>query len=361
MQVERPRLTYLISSLQIGGAERGMARLLEGLVNDYDVTVVALRGGDRGIVGELPDTVRVLDLDIHSLWDVIELRHLCRELTNTDILVCSLYHAAVIGAVVGWATQVPAVVTWQHNERFENRRRRILYGLVARLSDQVLADSETVRTMIQRTYSLPDWKVRTVPIAGIDIERFAPRTDMNDADTTGDDGVTKVGILGRLLEQKNHEAVLMAADRLRDEPIRFEIAGQGPRESVLRDRARERGLKDVRFRGFVDNAPAFLNELDIYVQPSHYEGLCMTVLEAMACGLPVVGTAVGGLTETVLDGDTGYLVDPGDQETFVDRIRELHLSPKLRVQFGRRARERVVERYSSEILIAEFRTALNTI
>lgn len=358
METERPRLTYLISSLQVGGAERGMSRLLDGLAEDYDVTVVGLRGGDRGIVGDLPPSVRVLDLVIDAPRDAVRLRHLWRELIATDVLVCSLYHAAVIGTVGGRIARVPTVVTWQHNEAFASDWRRAGFRLAAALSDRLLADSEAVASMLDRAYGFPDGQVTTVPIAGIDTERFAPRDADDISARGGTDGVTTVGILGRLLEQKNHEAVLAAAERLRDEPIRFEVAGEGPRGSELRELARKRGLDNVRFRGFVDDVPAFLNGLDIYVQPSHYEGLCITVVEAMACGLPVVGTAVGGLTETVVDGETGYLVAPGDIDGFVGRVRELHAAPLRRETMGRKARERVTERYSRAVLDREFRAVL---
>jgi glycosyltransferase involved in cell wall biosynthesis len=78
----------------------------------------------------------------------------------------------------------------------------------------------------------------------------------------------------------------------------------------------------------------------------------------MACGLPVVATAVGGLTETVIDGETGYLVDPGDIDAFSHHIRTLHESPSLRFRLGQRGRQQVIDEYSRAVLLREFRTAV---
>lgn len=347
----RPQLTYFISSLDMGGAQRGMARLLSGLIDEYDVTVVTLRGGDRSIVPELPGEVMVVDLNIQNLRQVTVLRELLPILTETDVLVCSLYHATVVGTVLGRLSGVSNILVWQHNSKFRSLTRRHLFGIACRLSAQVLADSEAVSSMLNRRFNFSEQIVSTVPIAGIDTERFAP------VDTTRTHETT-VGILGRLVEQKNHEAVLDAAADLQDFSIQFEIAGKGPRETELKRRARERDLDNVSFRGFVDDVPKFLAGLDIYVQPSNHEGLCITAVEAMSCGLPVVGSDVDGLSGTIEDGETGFFFAPNRTDAFIDRIRYLHQNPERQVEMGKHARQNVIENYSQVVLQQSFRDAL---
>lgn len=348
-----PRITYLISTLEVGGAQRGMERLLGPLCEDYAVTVVALRGLDGAIVPDLPKAVEVVDLDVRHPWHGVRLRRLHRELRNTDVLVCSMFHASIVGNAFGSVAPVPTILTWRHLEAYERPFRERLYGWSIRQSDRVLADSEAVTEILERRYgSLAD-RIHTVPIAGVDTERYVPQSRSGD-------GTTIVGILGRLVQQKNHDAVLAVADCLRDEPIRFEIAGKGPREQELRRRVEQLDLKNIRFKGFVDDVPTFLNGLDIYVQPSHNEGLCITAVEAMACGLPVVAYAVGGLTETVVAGETGYLVEPGDEGRLAERIRSLLVDPELRSRLGTAGRERVIEQYSRDVLVSRFREALES-
>lgn len=328
-----------------------MVRLVNELIDEFDVTVVALRGGEQTLVADLHEDVDVVDLDITGARRVHRLGRLWRELRQTDVLLCSLYHAAVLGNPLGWVARVDTTLTWQHNEEFRSTLRRWLFGRITRMSDGILADSETVAEVVAERLPIPSERIHIVPIAGVDTAEFTP------AEREERDEVL-VGILGRLVEQKNHDAVLTVADALRDEPIRFEIAGDGPRRDELEAQVDAMGLEKVRFQGFVDDVPAFLQGLDIYVQPSHHEGLCITVLEAMACGLPVVGTAVGGLNETVLDGETGYLIEPGDEDALVQRIHELHGDSDLRVAMGRRGRERVVEEYSQTVLVQRFLSVL---
>jgi glycosyltransferase involved in cell wall biosynthesis len=148
------------------------------------------------------------------------------------------------------------------------------------------------------------------------------------------------------------------ARRFTDTNVDFEIAGSGPLLEQCRQEVQDAEVDNITFRGFVDDLPAFLRNGDVYVQPSTSEGLCVTVPEAMACGLPVVGSAVGGIPESVVEGETGYLVDPHDVEGFESRIRELLEDAPQRDRFGRRGRDRVEERYSQRVLVGEFEQLL---
>lgn len=352
---EQRRLTYLISGLEVGGAERGMARLVGGLDDEFEITVFGLRGGDRSILEEVPDSVAAVDLDITAPWDVVKLRRLWRELLTTDVLVCSLYHAVVIGTTLGRLAGVPSVLTWRHNLSYDARRRSWLYGGAIRWSDAVLADSDAVATMLERDYGLDPKRIHRVPLAGVDLDRFAP--DRFNGPSDPDSGDTVVGTMGRLVPEKNHRALLDVAARLRDAPVSFRIAGDGPRRAVLERRITERDLDAVTLVGHVD-APDFLDDLDLYVQPSLTEGLCISAIEAAACGLPVVASAVGGLTESVVDGRTGYLTEPDDVDALTERIAELMADPELRRRMGRRGRSRVEERYSRQRLLDTFRGVL---
>lgn len=347
------RLTYLISTLEVGGAQRGMARLIDDLLAEYEVTVIALRGMDHAIVPELPDEIDIIDLAVNDPWQVTRLTRLYRHLGTTDVLVCSMYHAGIVGNLFGRVARVPTIVTWRHLAKYNSPFRERLYSFAISSSDRILADSRTVAERLEENHGLSSERICTVPIAGIDTVHFSPQSG-SASDTT------VVGVLGRLVDQKNHDAVLDLADKLRNEPIRFEIAGQGPRERILRRRVEEDGLDNVQFEGFVDDVPDFLNGLDVYIQPSINEGLCMTAVEAMACGLPVVAYAVGGLTETVIDGETGFLVEPGNEDELVERLQTLVEDPDLRHQFGAAGRERVVDNYSQDVLVSTFRDALDS-
>lgn len=348
MEFEEPiRLTYLINTLSVGGAERGMARLLSGLPADrFDVTVVALSTRGGGIVEQLSDHVEVIDLQMESPLDAHRVRTIWTQLSETDVLVTSLYHATQIGRVLGALRRVPIILSWQHNERLASDVRQRLFGLLSFLDTMVLADSKAAADGAVDSGIDPE-RVRQIPIAGIDVSEYEPVTHESTTEIT-------VGTVGRLTPQKNMQAILDVAEQLQSDPIRFRVAGEGPQRAELERRASDRGIESVMFEGFVESVPDFLGGLDIYFQPSRREGLCITVLEAMAAGLPVVASNVGGITETIVPGKTGVLADPDDIDAFSAAIRELGDDHERRRIYGAAGRERVSKYYSQERLVEAF-------
>ncbi|MGB9931514.1 glycosyltransferase [Haloarcula amylolytica] len=344
---EQIRVTYLINTLGVGGAERGMARLFSSLSPDrFDIRVIGIATRGGGIVDLLPDHVTVIDLGMDSPREATRLWTVWRELSETDVLVTSLYHATQVGRVLGTLRRVPVILSWQHNERLESSLRQRLFGLLSALDTAVLADSKAAVTGAVES-GVPPEKVHRVPIAGIDLDEY-------DSVSHGPRDTVTVGTVGRLAPQKNIHAALDVAASLQNESIEFRIAGKGPQRDELENRIRAESIDNVTLEGFVDSVPHFLGGLDVYFQPSVREGLCVTVIEAMAAGLPVVGSAVGGITETVVPGETGRLGDPSSTDAFADDILELSGDHELRAIFGTAGRERVAEHYSRERLVEEF-------
>jgi len=141
--------------------------------------------------------------------------------------------------------------------------------------------------------------------------------------------------------------VLVEAARLAQASLRLEIYGVGALGEELRRQAREAGI-DARFHGFASDIRARLAELDVLVQPSRADNLPLAILEAMAIGLPVVGTRVGGIPELVVDGETGLIVPPEDPAALAAALDSLASSPVRRREYGRAGRERAAEHFSAE-------------
>jgi glycosyltransferase involved in cell wall biosynthesis len=194
--------------------------------------------------------------------------------------------------------------------------------------------------------------VHTVPIAGIDLEEYTPVTHHDSTEII-------VGTIGRLSVPKNYTTVLDVAERFQGSNVNFMIAGNGELYEELQGQIDARGLSNVSLLGLVEDIPTFLMNLDIYFQPSLWEGLCITVLEAMAAGLPVVGSDVGGIGRNIEEGESGYLYDPNDVDGFVLGIERLRTDPDLRQQLGDCGREIVAESFTQEILVSEFEKAIS--
>jgi glycosyltransferase involved in cell wall biosynthesis len=158
-----------------------------------------------------------------------------------------------------------------------------------------------------------------------------------------------LGTAGRLVELKGLEYLLHAANALRNEfpTLRVEIAGTGPQRAKLEQTVGQLGLGErVEFLGWVRDLNSILPRWDVFVMPSLEEGFPVAALEAMAAGLPVVATPVGGVPELIEDGKTGWLVPPGDAQALVSRLRLVLCDPEGRLTIGAAAQARVRDHFS---------------
>jgi glycosyltransferase involved in cell wall biosynthesis len=157
--------------------------------------------------------------------------------------------------------------------------------------------------------------------------------------------------VARLDPLKDHWTALRAVQRVagKHPEVRLVLVGGGPEEENIERGIRALGLeKNVRMLGFRADCAPLLQAADIFLLTSLSEGIPVTVIEAMAAGLPVVSTDVGGLREVVLEGETGLLAPAGDDGALANLIAQLIESPALRRQMGRRGQERAGKLFSQE-------------
>lgn len=210
--------------------------------------------------------------------------------------------------------------------------------------DAIIAVSEAVRGSLIKNYFLSPQKVFTV-YNGVDIEKFEARNSTPKENKT-------ILYLGRLDRDKGLSLLLRAVAN-----FQLLIVGDGPEKTRLEKQAKELGLSDVvEFVGQVpyEETPKYYQAADVFVLPSEaLEGLPMTVIEAMAAGLPVVASRVGGVPEAVIEGETGLLVEPGNVEELSAALQKLLTDDVLREKMGRRAREVAEEKFSQEKMVEE--------
>jgi glycosyltransferase involved in cell wall biosynthesis len=182
-----------------------------------------------------------------------------------------------------------------------------------------------------------------VPL-GIDLDRFARGTAVLDGRI--------VGNVARLAEQKGHRTLVEAASIVleRHADVRFVVAGDGELRSELAALAAPLGERFA-FLGPRDDVPDLLASFEVFAYPSRFEGLCVAVIEAQAAGVPVVATPVGGIRETVVEGETGWLVPPDDPVALAERISWLLDHPDEARRAADEARRRAHERFSVERMV----------
>ena len=166
-----------------------------------------------------------------------------------------------------------------------------------------------------------------------------------------------IGIVARLDPIKNHKTLFFAFKEIvKNYPqVKLIIVGDGSLREELKEKSYQLGIKNkVIFMGERDNVSEILKTFDIFVLPSLNEGMSNTILEAMATGIPVIASNVGGNPELVIDGRTGFLFSPNDVESLVQKIKTYILHPELKQKHGYNARKRVEEKFSLDQMVRRY-------
>jgi glycosyltransferase involved in cell wall biosynthesis len=225
-------------------------------------------------------------------------------------------------------------------------RQTAAVRLVSYLADRVVCVSHDARELSARQ-GIARRKLATL-WNGIDLTRFAYR---------GPEGGGPVVTVARQSPEKDTETLLRAAALVAREhrAFRLEVAGDGPCLPGLRRLADQTGLAGcVRFLGQVRDVPAVLARASLFVLPSLTEGISLTLLEAMARGLPVVATRVGGNPEVVAEGQTGLLVPPRSADALADRMLFLLRRPEVGRQMGLAGRRRVEKHFEIQTMVRRY-------
>ena len=200
-------------------------------------------------------------------------------------------------------------------------------------------------------------KVVYIPGVGIDTARFRGNAEKGAAlrrELGIPDEAAVLLSVGDLNKNKNHRAVLEALARMENRNLHYVVCGRGPLKEELEAFAREKGLGDrVRFMGYRNDIPAFYAMADVFVFPSFREGLSVSVMEAMASGLPVVCSRIRGNTDMVEDGVNGYLMEPGNPDSIAGALRRLEDGGKWE-EISRNNLEKA-EEYSLAVIAEQYR------
>ncbi len=341
---DRPRVLVLITLAEIGGAQTYVTSLLPALVERFDVTVAAWGPGPLEEAARAAGAsyvplrhVRRALHPIHDLRGLVELVRLCRRI-RPQLVHANSSKAGILGRLAAFAARVPVRVFTAHGWAFKAH-----HGLPATL------------------YLWADWLMRPLTTAVVCVAESELRAGLAAGTTTAQQAVVipnavDVGrferapgqgeppvvlSVGRLKEPKDYGTFARALALLEPGSFAAQIAGDGP------DRDEVEALLPAgsALLGDRSDVAALLAGADVFVLPSRSEGMPLSVLEAMAAGLPVVASAVGGVPELVVDGETGLLVPPGDEDALAEALARLLADPALRRRLGAAGHARALERF----------------
>jgi glycosyltransferase involved in cell wall biosynthesis len=311
----------------------------EAQLQDAGVQVVYLR---RGPKGQLVAGKKYLFLKLKQYLSQ----------GKADVLhVHNPFEHYLYGALTARAVGSTKVVQSIHATVWLDGRRKwkLIFWIGAMCTDAIVSVCEEVESVIRSRFILPGRKFHVIE-NGIDLERFLavpPRSARNDI---------VIGTVGRMSPEKNQSVLLAAFAKLRarHSNIRLRILGVGILEAELTEQRTKLGLEDlVEFCGASNDVPAYLSTLDLFVLPSASEAMPLSLLEAIASGLPVVATAVGNVPRMVEITESGWICPPGDVDALTAALESAITCDELR-QKGERARQKVSEYYSVERMSSDY-------
>jgi glycosyltransferase involved in cell wall biosynthesis len=352
---ERLRIAHVLPSFQIGGQERvalDLARTYQG--EGHQVCAISLEGGPEGPLGAafraagveawaVPKGPRVDPTLPFRLARRLAAEHIQVVHTHNPM---ALTYGAPAGKLVG-----AVVVHTKHGENLEQHGRRVLVRrALSVLADAFVAVSPQTAAAARASRDVREAKLRVIP-NGIDLSRFGDPDGLARSGARQELGIPGeawvVGSVGRLAPEKNHALLVRALAPRLGERARLVIVGEGPERAAIELAVRETGTaRWVHLPGARSDVPRLLAAFDAFALPSISEGLPLVLLEAMAAGLPIVATSVGGIPDVVQEGVTGLLVPAADGDSLRGRLSMLQDDPALARRLGLRAREIALQRYS---------------
>jgi glycosyltransferase involved in cell wall biosynthesis len=339
-------VAHILSSFGIGGQERVALDLASGqLASGYDVSAVSLTPAPDG---PLAVEFRARGVGVHRVprprpvLDPMVVLRLTRWLRahRVDLVHTHNPMALVYGAPAAWLAGA-AVVHTKHGKNAPGTRALLLRRVAARFVDVFVAVSRETAEAARAGKEVHENRLRIIQ-NGIELDQFAPDPAARSR-VRAELGIAPeawvVGTVGRLAPEKNQQLLLRAVAPLLGDGVRVVIAGDGPLLRPLRDLAEELGVERfVHLLGARRDVAAVLNALDVFVLTSTTEGLPLVIPEAMAVGLPIIATAVGGVPGVVEDQVTGFLVDSEDELGLRARVGRLRSDPGMCNALALRAR-----------------------
>ncbi|MBL8352956.1 MAG: TIGR03088 family PEP-CTERM/XrtA system glycosyltransferase [Burkholderiaceae bacterium] len=368
---ERPLVLHLVYRFDTGGLENGVVNLINNFpANAYRHAVVAL----DEVAAHFARRVERDDVSFVALrkppgqtwWLYPRLYRLFRELRPAIVHTRNL--AALECSAPAWAAGVPVRIHGEHGRDIDDPE-----GTVLRYQWMRRAYRPFVHHYVALSRDLADYVERKVKVApgritqitnGVDIERFRPAAGgrrFPPGSPFVDPGQFVVGTIGRMQTVKAQPLLARAfvralelAPEMRDR-LRLVMVGDGPLRAQAQAVLQAAGVADFAWLpGERADVPDVMRGLDCFALPSLAEGISNTILEAMACGLPVLATRVGGNPELVLEGETGGLVAAGDVDALAAGLLRMASDPARAAAMGRAGRARVEANFSLPAMVAAY-------
>jgi glycosyltransferase involved in cell wall biosynthesis len=352
------RVLHLINSGEVGGGGTHLLHLIPGLAQRGFSSEVGV-----GRAGFASDELRAAGTPVHVLGPMgitapLRIAALCRSV-RPDLLHLHGSRAGFLGTLAARAVGVRPVVYTAHAFAFKRHLSRPLRWLAARADGVTCASASRVICLTNADVCAAAAHAiavthATVIANGIDLNRYREGKNIRHA-LRFDPAAPVVGMVARLVPDKDPLTFVRAAAQVSAmiPGARFLLVGDGPLRKDIEDEARALGLTGrLTVTGFRHDVPDLLASMDVVVLTSRWEGMPVSVLEAMASGKPLVASALPGLDAVIEDGRTGFLVPQGAEVHFARKVIDLLRDSGRRAAMGARARRKAAEEFGVERMVS---------
>jgi glycosyltransferase involved in cell wall biosynthesis len=361
------KVIHAVEDLKIGGMERVIASIVTGLDPvKYEAHVLCLTRGGTVADELLRQGVSVTILRIDNYHSPGQFLALCRWLRkkNYHILHTHGYFAGVFARIAGLLVGIPHLVTHVHSTYLDYQKKHLFMEKILSLwTDRIVCVSQAVKEWVVEAEKIDREKATVIyngvkpmtavtPDAGHSVA-LRQELDIPEHDTV-------FAVIASLNPNKGHHVLLESFRTLLHDhhDATLLLVGDGPLRAELETQARQFLIdQKVIFTGMRTDIDELLNISDVCLLPTLVrEGLGMALIEAMAAGLPVIGTEIGGIPEVITNGENGFLVPPGRPEALADAIMSIAKDKDLGIRMGKRGRQLYEEKFTLSNMIRQIET-----
>lgn len=359
------KILHVFHSFNMGGLENGVVNLInrsDPNLFEHEICCLTTTGSAEK---RLERSVRIYQMHKRegNDWRMIQKFVKLIKASQPDI-VHTRNWGSIDGILAARIAGIPGVIHGEHGWNMDDPyglllRRRIARRILFLGVDRFVAVSKDIRQWLHKTLCVRSSKIKTI-INGVDTEKFfpMPKTDLRAEYEF--EGSIVIGIVSRLDPIKRHDLLFQAFSKLdhKKYKLKLVVIGRGSENSKLQELAKKLPYSErIKFWGECEEVAKLYRLIDIFVLPSENEGISNTILEAMASGLPVIATKVGGNPELVQHEHTGLLIPPNDCDELVNALNfYIEKTPEMRKVHGSNARERAVSKFSLDRMIKQYET-----
>lgn len=350
------RILQVVPTSGAGGAEQIVLSLAKSLKENGSDVAVASPGSDPYLFQKLKESdIKAFPLATQDRkWQIFEIAKVIKTF-RPDIIHSHMFDANLPSTLASLISRKPIILTIHSTVyELETWKRKLINALLSRCVSQVVAVSKAVALKLNSA-GVPANKIICI-YNGVDVSQFMgdSKNKFRQELCIPDDS-RLMGMVANLRPAKDHEmAIKAAAMVIKKVPkTHFMMVGDGvdkTAQALMRLREYLGVSRNVHFLGFREDIPNVLKSLDLFVLASKVEGLPVSIIEAMAAGLPVVASNVGGIAELIEEGITGFLVPPGDYNRLAEKIKVILQNPTLAKSMGIEGRKKILNNFSLEAM-----------